>query len=57
MNIIGFEHMVVMSDFIVFKQFRPANNSKNLVTLNMMTESQIELEIEFAKKFSKSILL
>ena len=57
MNIIGFEHMVVMSDFIVFKQFRPGNNSKNLVTLNMMTEFQIELEIEFTKKFSKSILL
>jgi len=57
MNIIGFEHMVVMSDFIVFKQFRLGNNSKNLVTLNMMTEFQIELEIEFTKKFSKSILL
>lgn len=48
---------VVIRYLIVFKQFRPGNNSKNLVTLNMMTEFQIELEIESTKKFSKSILL
>ncbi len=46
--------MVVVRYFI---EFRPGNNSEYLVTLNMMSEFQIELEIEFTKKFSKSILL
>ena len=48
--------MVVMRHFIVFKQFRPGNNSKNLAPLNIMTEFQ-RVEGPAAKDYMDGMLL